>query len=684
MTNDKSREELQQEVQELRARLEIAEETLRAICQGEADALVVSGSQGEQIFTLRNNDSLYRRLIEEVKEGAATLTDDGFILYCNRSLARLLKRSIKKAIGSDFNEYITPNQKSIFKTLLQQERGGHSQGEFNLIVNDLTTLPIHVDISSVTINDVKIKSLIVTDLTEQKRNEEIIVSEKLARSIVEQAAEAIVVCDETGQIIRASIAAHQLCGQNLLFQPFDVIFPLQICQSDWQTPPSEKLEATVKEEDNLLDTKQWFFVATVLNGESFQGVEVLFHQKDGQQFNLLLNARLLSHPESSLKGCILTLTDITIRKQAELELQLAKADLETRVAERTVQLQQLNAQLTNWVKELEQRNHEIVLMGKLSDMLQACLTVEEAYYTLSRLIQSLFPNMSGGVFLINASKNLVEAVATWGDETLVSQKIFTPRECWGLRRGRIHLFAVDTCSLECKHIIPNAFFTDTLCVPMMAQGKAMGVLHLSSQVQGQLTTAKKQLAVTVAEHIALALANLKLHETIQEQNIRDPLTGLFNRRYLEESLEREIQRAKRKQLCLGVMMLDVDYFKRFNDTFSHEAGDMVLRELGRFLKKQVRGSDIACRYGGEEMTLILPETSLEATIERAEQIRAGVKHLKLQNRNQNLGTMTLSVGVACFPEHGLTGESVIHAADEALYRAKKEGRDRVVCSENGE
>ncbi|KAF3891331.1 diguanylate cyclase [Tolypothrix bouteillei VB521301] len=533
-------------------------------------------------------------------------------------------------------------------------------------------------------NNVKITSLIVTDLTEKNRNEEIIIAEKLARSIVEQAAEAIVVCDENGQIIRASIAAHQLCGQNLLFQPFDVIFPLQLYQSNWETRSSEKLDATKIGTENNWETKKSFSVLTVLKGESFQGVEVFFQQKGGQQFNLLLNARLLSNPESSLKGCILTLTDITIRKQAELELQRAKADLETRVAERTVQLQQLNAELTNWVKELEQRNHEIILMGKLSDMLQACLTVDEAYYTLSRLIQSLFPNMAGGVFLINASKNLVEAVTTWSDETLVSQKIFTPRECWGLRRGRTHLFAVDACSLECKHIIPNALFTDTLCVPMMAQGKAMGVLHLSSHVPGQLTTAKKQLAVTVAEHIALALANLKLHETIQEQNIRDPLTGLFNRRYLEESLEREIQRAKRKQFCLGVMMLDVDYFKRFNDTFSHEAGDMVLRELGRFLKKQVRLSEIACRYGGEEMTLILPETSLEVALERAEQIRKGVKLLKLQNRNQNLGTMTLSVGVACFPEHGLTAESVIHAADEALYRAKKEGRDRVVCSESRE
>ena len=352
-------------------------------------------------------------------------------------------------------------------------------------------------------------------------------------------------------------------------------------------------------------------------------------------------------------------------------------------------LQQANEKLTGWVNELKQRNHEIALLGEISDVLQACLTAEEAYTAISTMMQPLFPGATGGIFLISASKNLVEAVATWGVSPLSSQELFTPDECWALRRGRIHLventpsgllcnLVENTPSgLLCKHLHPDSSAAESLCVPMMAQGEALGVLYLSSLKLGELAKTKQQLAVTIAEQISLSLANLKLRETLQNQSIRDSLTGLFNRRYLEESLEREIHRAKRKQQSLGIIMLDIDHFKRFNDTFGHEAGDTVLRELGLFLQQYVRQSDIACRYGGEEFTLILPEASLEIVRQRAEQLRQGVKHLQVQHRRQSLGAITLSLGVACFPEHGLSAETVIRAADAALYRAKAEGRDAV-------
>jgi diguanylate cyclase (GGDEF)-like protein len=215
---------------------------------------------------------------------------------------------------------------------------------------------------------------------------------------------------------------------------------------------------------------------------------------------------------------------------------------------------------------------------------------------------------------------------------------------------------------------------------MMAQGEALGVLYLSATETGAFTQSKRELAITVAEQIALALANLKLHEALQQQSIRDSLTGLFNRRYLEESLEREVSRAERKQQTVGIIMLDIDHFKRFNDTFGHDAGDTVLRELGIFLKKNIRGSDIACRFGGEELLIILPEADLSVTLQRAEQIREGIKHLNLHSRNQQLGTITLSLGVGIFPQHGITGDMVIQAADIALYQAKAQGRDRVIVA----
>jgi diguanylate cyclase (GGDEF)-like protein len=198
----------------------------------------------------------------------------------------------------------------------------------------------------------------------------------------------------------------------------------------------------------------------------------------------------------------------------------------------------------------------------------------------------------------------------------------------------------------------------------------------------RLTETKQRLAVTAAGHIALALANLRLRETLRMQSIRDPLTGLFNRRYMEESLARELRRAARNQRKLGAIMLDLDHFKRFNDTFGHEAGDALLRELGGFLRTRTRREDIACRYGGEEFVVILPEASIEATRQRAERLREEFKHLNVQHRGRSLGAVTLSLGVAVFPEHASTVEDIMRSADRALYRAKAEGRDRVVLGES--
>jgi len=235
-------------------------------------------------------------------------------------------------------------------------------------------------------------------------------------------------------------------------------------------------------------------------------------------------------------------------------------------------------------------------------------------------------------------------------------------------------------ALPCPHLSdsPPAY----LCVPMMAQGEALGVLHLAAaQEQMRLTEAHQGLAQTVAEQLSLALANLRLRETLRNQSIRDALTGLFNRRYLEETLERELYRAARSQHPLGIIMLDLDHFKHFNDTFGHDAGDLVLRELGQLLQAHIRGSDIACRYGGEEFTLILPEAPLETTRERAETLRIAVKRLVVQHRGQPLGALSMSLGVAAFPEHGAAADGLLHMADQALYQAKREGRDRVVVAE---
>ncbi|HET7144391.1 MAG TPA: GGDEF domain-containing protein [Anaerolineales bacterium] len=168
---------------------------------------------------------------------------------------------------------------------------------------------------------------------------------------------------------------------------------------------------------------------------------------------------------------------------------------------------------------------------------------------------------------------------------------------------------------------------------------------------------------------------------LRELSIRDSLTGLFNRRYFEEALAIEMIRATRKHYPIGIIMVDIDHFKQFNDAHGHAAGDEVLVQVGNFLRAHVRSSDVTCRYGGEEFIVILPEASGEITKMRAEQIRDDIRHLHVQFDGLTLDSITLSLGIAVFPKHGQTEDEFLGAADAALYRAKSDGRDRVVVAE---
>jgi diguanylate cyclase (GGDEF)-like protein len=174
-----------------------------------------------------------------------------------------------------------------------------------------------------------------------------------------------------------------------------------------------------------------------------------------------------------------------------------------------------------------------------------------------------------------------------------------------------------------------------------------------------------------------------LHETLRSQSIRDPLTSLFNRRYMEESLQREMRRAARGRQPVGIIMLDIDYFKEFNDSHGHEAGDALLQSVGAILQRSVRAEDIVCRYGGEEFVLILPDAPLSEAAQRAEHVRQAIGHLTMQFHRQSLRQITVSAGVAVYPDHGPGGDAVLRAADAALYQAKTRGRNRIVLNRPG-
>jgi len=352
--------------------------------------------------------------------------------------------------------------------------------------------------------------------------------------------------------------------------------------------------------------------------------------------------------------------DITASKQAEKELESA------------------NSRLAGWNSQLELRNREILLLSEMGELLQTCVNETEAESILGQFARDLCPALSGSLSMIKASRNLVETTASWGSTSgLVS--VFGPEDCWALRRGRPHGSGRSGGRLKCAHIDPE-FGGTFICVPMMAHGETLGVLHLLRENGEDLTESELRLSSMVAEQIGQAIANLRLREALKAQSIRDPLTGLFNRRYMEESLERELHRADTHNGTVGAIMIDLDHFKQFNDSFGHDGGDSVLRKFSELLHARTKKEDIVCRYGGEEFLIILPGASLRQARDFGEGLLEATRNIAVMSRGRELGPVSISAGIALYPEHGKTMGALIRAADDALYRAKMRGRNRVVLS----
>jgi diguanylate cyclase (GGDEF)-like protein len=292
----------------------------------------------------------------------------------------------------------------------------------------------------------------------------------------------------------------------------------------------------------------------------------------------------------------------------------------------------------------------------------------------------LFASHSGCLAVLHTWDQYLETVARWGD-TSQMVPIFTLDDCWAMRRGHPHAALELPEELHCRHFVetPRA---GSLCVPLAIQGETVGVLCLVGFATTEPEAVRlQQLAVTVGEAIKLSLSNLRLREKLREQAVQDPLTGLFNRRHLEDSLVRELHRAQRSQYPLCLAMLDLDRFKQFNDSFGHHAGDALLCALAQLLRQHLRDSDIVCRYGGEEFVIVLPNSPLVNTLERLEHIRGLVKEMQTRYGQQLLGPVTISAGVAEAQDHGFEAREILRVADEALFRAKRAGRDRVVVAE---
>lgn len=385
------------------------------------------------------------------------------------------------------------------------------------------------------------------------------------------------------------------------------------------------------------------------------------------------------------------LNDVLQRVQErDTELEQHRQHLEAEVSRRTADLKEANSKLKDELFErsraetelkrahrtLERHHQQFELLTEMNERLQVCHSMAETRPVIDFYIHRLFEAGSGAIYQMNNSRSLVESIASWG-EPLPQEETFNPSDCWALRQGRLHIVEDPDNSLLCPHC-KTATRTPYMCVPMLAYGDVIGLVHvrITSEVRG-IADEIRHMTVTVAEHLALALANLKLREVLQAQSVRDPLTGLFNRRFMQESMEREFARADRAGGNVAVIMLDIDHFKSYNDNYGHEAGDQVLAQIGAHFERAVRAADIPCRYGGEEFTIIMPGLDIESALARSMSICEGVRNLDIRHAGRQLDGITLSAGVAVFPMHGKTAEAVLNAADAALYQAKRDGRNRV-------
>jgi diguanylate cyclase (GGDEF)-like protein/PAS domain S-box-containing protein len=599
---------------------------------------------------LRKSEARFRDFLESAPDPLLIVDRKGRIVLVNNQAEKMFGYGRQELIG-DRVDILLPER---FRTghpaaresfFLEPKARPMGEGlELLVLHKDGTEIPVEIALSPLETDKGPLVSAAIRNISRRKQSEE-----SMARlaAVVASSEDAIVSTDADGFLTIWNAAAERVFGYpaaEALGRPSGML-----SAPDHRGEMEEILERLKRREQVRHETQVM--------------------RKDGAILDVALTAFPVVDRDSRVIGFSTMFRDITAQK-------------------RSAEARQEKNLLKSQVAELSRHTHEISALSELGEVLRAAVRLSEAYPVIPRFLGDLFPTESGALYEFDEVHNLFGTVLTWGDAP-PPEDAFAPHDCWGLRRSQLHEVVNSSGTMICQHLKPP-ILPGSLCIPLMARGKTLGLLHLRGVPERKDTTAdvvvlgeyRQRLAKTVAQQISSALFDLKLQETLRDQASRDPLTGLFNRRYMEETLHRELFRADRKKTQLGFVLFDLDHFKLFNDRSGHAAGDTVLREVGTFVQRCSRAEDVLCRYGGEEFLLVLSDCSPKNAMRRAEEIRKGVKDLRLEHEQRGLGKITVSVGVALFPDHGRTLDDLFHAADGALYQAKKDGRDRVVTAEN--
>jgi diguanylate cyclase (GGDEF)-like protein/PAS domain S-box-containing protein len=416
-------------------------------------------------------------------------------------------------------------------------------------------------------------------------------------------------------------------------------------------------------------------------------------KKGGEVVRVSLKTTPLLDADGQLVGEITVARDVTALHRTEEALHAAQPALQAKLAtirdanrnltreiaaRRTadVAMRRNDHALAATVRQLESFHRDGAVLSHMAELLQACVERGEGYAIVRDTGAQLFPDSSGSLFIDRESRDVLKHVTSWGS-ALASPKTLAPDERWALRLGNTHFVPLKG-TVRCPHT--HGVAESHACMPVHRQGHILGLFHIAIEVSARTRRPGRddeQRLRSMTDRVGPALANLKLRDALREMALRDALTGPYNRRYVEDVFTRELHRAARSGKPVSVVMIDIDHLKWFNDQHGHDAGDCVLSAVARAITASIRSSDIACRYGGEELAVVLPEANLECARARAEQIRLAIRGANLTHLGRKLPAPTASVGVSVYPGNGDKAVDLLKAADQALYRAKQEGRDRV-------